>query len=114
MEVGVHRGTVKRWMAREDFRAAVDRARTALLDRNPGPQATLEAALTATKANGSPDWQVPVLAARALLGREPNGDSPTRRSARQSSTLTGFRTPGEGHPGEGRAGDPRASLRPTG
>jgi hypothetical protein len=38
-------------------------------------QATLEAALTATRRDGSPDWNVRVQAARALLGREPDGDS---------------------------------------
>jgi hypothetical protein len=74
-EVGVHRGTVKRWMGRKDFREAMDRARAALLDRNPAPQATLEAALTATKASGVPDWQVRVSAAKTLLGREPEGDT---------------------------------------
>jgi len=75
-EVGVHPGTVKRWAARPDFRKAVDQARAVLLKDNPAPQATLEAALTATRRDGSPDWQSRITAARALLGREPEGDSP--------------------------------------
>jgi hypothetical protein len=78
-EVGVHPGTVKRWMRREDFRSTVDRARAALLAENPGPQATLEAALNASKRDGSPDWQSRITAARALLGREPKGSSPEEK-----------------------------------
>jgi hypothetical protein len=78
-EVGVHAGTVKRWAAREDFREAVDRARRTLLARNPGPEATLEAALTARRRDGAPDWQSRITAARALLGREPVGATPAEK-----------------------------------
>src|SRR5262245_23141398 len=86
-DVGVHKGTVKRWMKREDFWAAVEKSRKALLADNPGPQATLESALTASRRDGIPDWPVRVQAARALLGREPAGESPAEKVDQARTTI---------------------------
>jgi hypothetical protein len=66
-EVGVSEKTIQRWKERDDFAAIVKERRDALLSRIPNAKATLEAALSATKADGSPDWQVRVKAAQLLM-----------------------------------------------
>jgi hypothetical protein len=72
-EVGVHPVSISRWGDHAPFKEAVENARRAHLAANPTAAATLEAALAATRANGTPDWQTRVAAARALLGRNARG-----------------------------------------
>jgi putative insertion element HTH domain-containing protein len=66
-EVEVSAKTVQRWKGREDFAALVKERRDALLSNLPNATATLEAALSATKGDGSPDWSIRVKAAQLLM-----------------------------------------------
>jgi transcriptional regulator with XRE-family HTH domain len=70
-ELGVDISTISRWRRDEQFRQLEQRAREEALDAKPSVRATLEAALTATKPNGTADWAVRVQAARTLLGAPP-------------------------------------------
>jgi hypothetical protein len=72
-EVGVHAETVSRWTRREDFQEAVKQARVDHMDEQPEAVKVLEQALSATKADGSPDWRIRVDAARTLVGRKGTG-----------------------------------------
>jgi hypothetical protein len=67
VEVGVSEKTIQRWRQRDDFAAIARERRDALLSEIPNAKATLEAALYATKDDGSPDWQVRVKAAQLLM-----------------------------------------------
>jgi transcriptional regulator with XRE-family HTH domain len=82
-ELGIDRATISRWRRDEHFRNLEQQAREHTLDAKPGVRATLEAALTATKPGGQPDWPTRVQAARTLLGApEEEMDAPvvvTRR-----------------------------------
>lgn len=66
-EAGVAPRTVSRWRQDEDFEALVRRSRESLLDDRPTVRSTLEAALLATRRDGSPDWNARVQAARILM-----------------------------------------------
>jgi hypothetical protein len=66
-EAGVSARTMTNWSKREDFQALAQQHRDQVLSETPTAKATLEAALTATKRDGSPDWQTRVSAARALV-----------------------------------------------
>jgi hypothetical protein len=77
-EVGVSANTVSSWLKREDFRALAQERREAVLDENPTARATLEAALTATRTDGSPDFKVRVAAARALIAVDGPGEKPPK------------------------------------
>jgi hypothetical protein len=59
--------TVSRWRKLPEFEAQVRRARRAHLDEHPSPRATLEAALSANRPDGQPDWRTRVQAAVKLL-----------------------------------------------
>jgi hypothetical protein len=74
--VGVHEASISRWRSDPDFAAAEAEARKAHLNANPTAAATLEAALSATRKDGTPDWQTRVQAARALLGTKAATGSP--------------------------------------
>jgi hypothetical protein len=87
-EVGVHPVSVSRWRDDPDFEAAVENARRAHLAENPTAAATLEAALSATRANGTPDWPTRVAAARALLGAKAASGSPAE-VVRQTRVFVG-------------------------
>lgn len=83
-EVEVSAKTIQRWKGREDFAAVVKERRDALLSSLPDATATLEAALSATKADGSPDWSIRVKAAQLLMTSadptgppDPGDDRPT-------------------------------------
>lgn len=81
--VGVSRRSVSDWARRDDFQKLVQRAREALLDERPTARATLEAALTATKRDGSPDWQTRAQAARALTTGSRGEPSPEPETPRR-------------------------------
>lgn len=66
-EVGVTPKSIQRWTKRADFQALVGRRQGAVLDENPSAKNTLQAALAATTASGTPDWRARVSAARALI-----------------------------------------------
>ena len=70
-ELRVDLSTISRWRRDEAFQRLEQRAREQALDAKPTVRATLEAALTATKPNATPDWATRVQAARALLGAPP-------------------------------------------
>lgn len=72
-EVGVHAETISRWTKREDFQEAVKQTRVDHMDEQPEAVKVLEQALSATKADGSPDWRIRVDAARTLVGRKGTG-----------------------------------------
>lgn len=69
-EVGVVPRTLSKWLAREDFKQLVEQARASVVAEVPTAEATLRAALAATKPNGAPDWPCRVSAARALIGAD--------------------------------------------
>ena len=73
-EAGVAPRTVSRWRRDEDFEALVRRSREALLDSAPTVRSTLEAALLATRRDGSPDWNARVQAARILMQAPPEAE----------------------------------------
>jgi len=91
-EAGVSTKTVQRWQRRADVRALVERSRGRVLEENPSPTAVLTAALSATKKDGSPDWNLRVVAARALLGRAPDGEGPEER-VRETRIFVGAESP---------------------
>jgi hypothetical protein len=67
-EIGVSVRTLERWKTDvPEFASAVKAARDKLLDTVPTAKAVAEAALSATKANGDPDWTVRIQAARLLM-----------------------------------------------
>lgn len=89
-EVGVSTKTLRRWKQREDFRSLIARSKDAALSDNPTARETLEAALNATHANGSPDWRTRVSAARALVGADGGPDpdeSPVRETIVHAQNL---------------------------
>lgn len=71
--------SIQRWLKKPDFADLVAKARRRKLSDNPTPTSVLTSALAATKTNGSPDWQIRVVAARALIGRTPAGESPEEK-----------------------------------
>jgi transposase len=73
-EIGVHIGTIKRWMQRQDFREAVQRAKHVANGTPDSPVDVLRAALVARKDDGV-DWTNRVKASLALIELE--GNSPT-------------------------------------
>jgi uncharacterized protein YjcR len=81
-EVGVSPKTLRRWSHREDFRALVTRRTESVLSSAPTARVTLEEALNATKADGTPDYKIRVSAARALIGAD--GRAPDPGPARET------------------------------
>lgn len=79
-EAGVAPTTVSRWRRDEDFEALVRRSREALLDDRPTVRSTLEAALLATRRDGSPDWNARVQAARILMAAPPDAEPEAERT----------------------------------
>ena len=75
-EVGKSEKTIQRWKQCDDFAATVKERRDALLSEIPNAKATLEAALTATKTNGEPDWPIRVKAAQLLMTTADPGGAP--------------------------------------
>jgi len=71
-EVGVSTRAIRYWLKEPDFEALVRRSREALLDERPTVRSTLEAALLATRRDGSPDWGARVQAARILMAAPPD------------------------------------------
>jgi len=71
--------SIQRWLKKADFADLVAKARRRKLEDNPTPTAVLTSALAATKRDGSPDWQMRVTAAKALLGKTPAGDTPAEK-----------------------------------
>jgi hypothetical protein len=69
-EVGTTPTSIRRWLKREDFKKLVTRRRESVVSENPTARDTLEEALTATKADGTPDFKIRVSAARALIGAD--------------------------------------------
>jgi hypothetical protein len=78
-ELGTTTKSIQRWLKKPDFQALVDKAHRRKLDDNPTPASVLTGALSATKRDGSPDWQMRVTAARALLGKVPEAIDPEER-----------------------------------
>lgn len=74
-EAGVTPKAIQRWRKRNDFRELAETSRRRVLEENPTPTAVLASAMSATKRDGSPDWQMRVTAARALLGSAPLGET---------------------------------------
>lgn len=76
--------TVSRWKRIADFQAAIAKERQAVDVENPTPRVVLEQALLASRADGSPAWDIRVQAARALASMppdEPDGsDDPPPRT----------------------------------
>lgn len=101
-EVGVHAETVSRWTKREDFQEAVKQARADNLAEQPEAVAVLEAALSATKPDGSPDWRIRVDAARTLVGRKGTGGGAAPAKTRETII---YAPPDEDGDGDGRDGD---------
>jgi hypothetical protein len=67
-EVGASVRTLERWKSDlPEFASAVKAARDKVLDEVPVAKAVAEAALSATKRNGDPDWTVRIQAARLLM-----------------------------------------------
>ena len=83
-EVGVHAETISRWSKLEDFQQVAEQAREDVLADEPSAVATLEAALGATKTDGSPDWRVRVDAARTLIGRRGTGGGEPDKKIRET------------------------------
>ena len=75
-ELGTTTKSINRWLHKPDFQKLVDAAHKRNLEENPTPVSVLTSALTATKRDGAPDWQMRVTAARALLGKVPEGETP--------------------------------------
>lgn len=75
-QVERHPRSVSKWRKNPEFEELVRQARLRLLEENPTPTATLEAALSATRRDGGPDWQSRITAARALLNGTPAGETP--------------------------------------
>ena len=72
--------TVSRWRGDPDFEALVRRSREAMLDDAPTVRSTLEAALLATRRDGSPDWNARVQAARILMQAPPEQEPEAERT----------------------------------
>lgn len=70
-EVGVTPRTLRKWQARDDFKALVKQTRDKVLEENPTAKSVLEAALSATTKSGAPSWQVRLKAAELLM-RDPS------------------------------------------
>lgn len=71
-ELGVSTRTLVRWNKLPAFRAERTRTRAELDEEKPvSLRQTLEAALLATKGDGSPDWQARAQAARVLASLPP-------------------------------------------
>lgn len=66
-EIGVNPRTITRWSRRGDVAALARRHREVAMPGVATAEGVLEAALAATRANGQPDWQARITAARALL-----------------------------------------------
>lgn len=66
-EIGVSEKTVQRWKQKPEFQAVVKERRDAVLAELPNAKSVLESALNATRKDGSPDWQIRVAAAKALM-----------------------------------------------
>jgi hypothetical protein len=93
-EVGVSTTSIRRWLKREDFRALVTRRAESVLSSAPTARVTLEEALTATKADGTPDYKIRVSAARALIGAD--GRAPDPGPARETLIHSDALDPEEG------------------
>lgn len=65
--LGVHERTVRHWAKLPAFQYEVERVRS---DLTPTPHGVFVQALTATKDNGSPDWQARLRAAEHLSAQE--------------------------------------------
>jgi hypothetical protein len=86
-EVDVSAKTIQRWKGREDFAALVKERRDTLLSDLPNATATLEAALSATKEDGSPDWSIRVKAAQLLMTTADPGGPPDPDDARPQTVI---------------------------
>lgn len=67
VDVGVSRRSVQAWAQREDWQRLAQQHREALLEQAPDAAATLTAALSAVKSDGSPDHAIRVKAAAILI-----------------------------------------------
>jgi hypothetical protein len=76
--------TISRWSKRGDFQKIAEKARRELLSDEPDAVATLEAALGATRRDGSPDWAIRVQAARTLIGRRGVGGGEPKKAVRET------------------------------
>ena len=86
--VGVVERTLTRWSHREDWRSIVKEHREELVPGSLTAQAVLEAALDATKKDGSEDWDIRLRAATALLKSPVADDQAQERLALASSAST--------------------------
>jgi hypothetical protein len=77
-EVGASVRTLERWkVTNPEFASAIKATRDKLLDEVPTAKAVAEAALSATKKDGTPDWSIRVAAARLLItGAAPDAPDP--------------------------------------
>jgi hypothetical protein len=80
--IGVHANTIARWKQREDFRDLVRRNREGLMPETPTAEAVLTAALSATRPDGSPDWQNRIAAAKAILSTPVTSDEAQEQASR--------------------------------
>ncbi len=71
--------TIRRWSKLSAFQAERERAREESVD--PSPRRVLIDALTATKDNGSPDWNARLRAAGHLLELEAQPPSPDEQDS---------------------------------
>lgn len=79
-ELNVSPKTTQRWRKRDDFRELVRKHRESLMPESVTAESVLTAALSATKKDGTPDWNARIQAARAILAT-PVTDAEARAEA---------------------------------
>ena len=85
-ELTIDRSTLTRWQKLDGFRELVRTHREGLMPETVTAEATLTAALSATRKDGSPAWEHRIAAAKALLST-PIASDPAREQAARAERI---------------------------
>lgn len=83
-EVGVTPKSVQRWMQLPEFERLVRQRREAQLAESPSTRDVLESAMSATRKDGSEDWQTRLKAVELLVKSEPKEAAPNGDGQRET------------------------------